>query len=211
MPTTTTHRSALETDLGLRDGVRLVLIRPEWAVLTDYDAPASMLLAIIAYWQERSRKSGGWVFRTQMQLSDDACGLLSVGMVASATKRLVSAGLIETRSNPDAKYDKTRQYRLATQQIEATLKDPSIDERLARFSIPLQGDVEGRPVEVSKPESRPYRALSATGSYTEKTKRTAEDSSSQRQEEIGSESAEAKVDLRKQQLERFKRFRNAFE
>lgn len=80
--------------------------------------------------QEIAEKSGvefnpefthGWIFKSANALSDETMLGLSISNMRKHIRSLVSAGFIQERRNPKYKWDKTMQYRVNLNAIQAAL------------------------------------------------------------------------------------------
>jgi hypothetical protein len=107
-----------------------VTIRRSHLHLCHGDAEAAAVLAALEYWTDVSHKhgKGGWVFRTQDELSADTMSVASSAkVVRDRLRKLEAWGYVERRRNPKYRFDQTWQYRLDIDVLQAAL-DALADE-----------------------------------------------------------------------------------
>lgn len=121
----------------------LLVIRDEYLVLCEGDHCAAALLAVFEFWHnvklanaeqakidvEIAAKEGVepkqsaelWIYKSQEELQDDMLGLFGETKIAKATRWLISAGYLATRSNPHYKWDHKAQYLFCTAKVQADM------------------------------------------------------------------------------------------
>lgn len=120
----------------------LVIIRGSFLRLCDDDHCAAALLNVLVYWHDwsldrqrqdatavaadpdhRPAEPGHWIWRTMQDLVTDLLGLFGEKVVRRAVTILEDKCFIESRGNPRDPRDRTRQFRLRFEAVEAALND----------------------------------------------------------------------------------------
>jgi len=132
---------------------KIVLIKEDFVKLCEGNTTAACLLSIFEYWtniklenkkqvsiENKFRVKGGfepktentWIYKTPLQLSKDSLGLLKLYDIRKNLKYLFEKGYLKRRNNPLYKWDRTFQYQLQVEKINACIRCPQqIIESLA--------------------------------------------------------------------------------
>jgi len=125
--------------------LKRAVIKEELVALTGNFVEAVLLNQLI-YWSERvndfdkfieeeksrredggaeleSVKLNGWIYKTAEELSRETMLGLSSNAIRAHLKRLIEAGWIDERTNPQYKWDKTKQYRVNILKVQRDLKN----------------------------------------------------------------------------------------
>ncbi len=125
--------------------LRRVVIKEEFIALTG-DYVSAILLSQIEYWTKRSydfdkfmaeekdraanegKDIGapllrGWIYKTAEELSSETMMNLSANTIRSRLKKLVESDWIGERSNPEYRWDRTKQYRFNALQVANDLEN----------------------------------------------------------------------------------------
>jgi len=124
--------------------LRRVVIKEEYVLLTG-DHVSAVLLSQIEYWtkrsydfdkfmteeKERAVNEGkvidapllhGWIHKTAEEFSCETMMSLSANTIRTRLRKLVESGWISERSNPEYKWDETKQYRFSAVQVANDLE-----------------------------------------------------------------------------------------
>lgn len=125
--------------------LRRVVIKEEYVALTG-DHVSAVLLNQIEYWtsrtydfdkfmtEEKNRAANegkeinaqlmhGWIYKTAEELSCETMINLSVSNMRLRLKKLIENGWISERSNPEYRWDRTKQYRFNTLRVAKDLEE----------------------------------------------------------------------------------------
>lgn len=131
--------------------LKMVVIREELVELTR-DYHKAIILGQFLYWTERLKDynkfieeenerrdyegqesvelTNGWFYKSSIQLSEEIMTKQSPATIRKYIKQLLDDGLVQERSNPIHKWDKTKQYRIDLIEIA---------DRLEEMGYTLQG------------------------------------------------------------------------
>jgi len=157
------------------EGAVYVKVRPHYVLACDGDYQPALLLSVLEMWTGiRARNNrDGWIFRTQDELARDTAGVLTPRQIRKAIERLLELGLVERRRNPDYRWDRTYQYRLDIEALNALIAEISADLAFKRFLIGGHDNIEDAVSDVSTPTPGTDRVhAEATSSAPSKPSRT---------------------------------------
>ena len=121
--------------------LKRVVLREELVEITG-DALKALLLSQMLYWTERRRDfdtfikeeldrdpkarmtlTGGWVYKTAQELSEELMGIASRRTISRRLSELVEDGFLDSRKNPDVGMDRTLQYRVDLHRLQNRLHE----------------------------------------------------------------------------------------
>ncbi|WP_147803574.1 DnaD domain protein [Alkalicoccus halolimnae] len=111
--------------------MKRVVLKEELAAITK-DYKLAMVLNQMMYWALRTKDTAaykkeehlgetqvsGWIYKSGEELAEEMMMNVSSCSMRTYLKKLVAAGWLTERSNPNYKWDKTRQYRVSWRKIE---------------------------------------------------------------------------------------------
>ena len=124
---------------------QLVIIREDYLAICAGNHCAAAILNVFEYWTNvkiahqsqaealnSAAESAGdkptqdtelWIYKSQKQLKDELLSAYGENKIGEALKMLQSLGYLETRTNPNYRWDKTIQYRLHIENVITALQN----------------------------------------------------------------------------------------
>ncbi|WP_444684625.1 hypothetical protein [Alkalicoccus luteus] len=100
--------------------MKRIVLKEELAAITG-DYKLAMVLNQMMYWSRRTKNRDGWVYKSGQELAEDMLMNVSAYSMRTYLKKLTQLGLMEERRNPVMKWDKTMQYRVCWETIQAAV------------------------------------------------------------------------------------------
>lgn len=143
------------------------LLRRDYMELVDGNTAAAMLLSVFEHWTNSrlntAEERGGdlWIFRTIEELiAADLCGAFGRDRVSKALNTLIELGYVERRRNPEKGWDRTWQYLLAIEAVQAAVDGLNKQSRKAEFaSSEIRPSNSGNPTLQSRESDEQYNRL----------------------------------------------------
>lgn len=138
--------------------LKRAVIKEEYVSITG-DFIKAVLLNQFVYWSERVKDfdtfieqenkraldhgltqqdiTGGWLYKTAEELSEETMLGLSVASMRTHIKALIDFGYISERNNPKYKWDRTKQYRVNLVEIAKALSEKGYNLEGYKIELPF--------------------------------------------------------------------------